>query len=220
MEMMSQDISKLSEALSKLQGSVGSVVKNKSVKVRTKSGDSYSYSYADLTGIWETIRKPLTETGLAIAQTFSENTHGPQIVTVLMHSSGQWLKSILPLNYAGLKVQELGSEITYMRRYALSSILGITTDEEDDDGQAANHVPLQKTSNVTTNTISLAEANELYQILNDCNPVYKTNFWRFLKNEKGIEKLEQLPSDLYKSLKSKTLKHLQESEVANESVFA
>src|ERR1700683_3164595 len=105
----SEQLNELASALSKMQGTVGVVFKNKTAKVQMKSGGTYSYTYADLAGIWDAIRKPLMDAGLSISQTFVDN----KLMTMLMHSSGQWLKSCLPLTCMGLKPQELGSEITY-----------------------------------------------------------------------------------------------------------
>jgi hypothetical protein len=142
-EIMSQDISKLAEALSKFQGAIESVAKNKTAKM-----GSYSYSYADLTCIWDAIRQPLMTNGLAISQSFHESPDKGYITTILMHTSGQWIKSTLSLA-DHQKIQELGSEITYLRRYEITSILGICADE-DDDGEKANEKPRKENSSKPT----------------------------------------------------------------------
>ncbi len=142
MEMHSPEMNELATALSKMQGSMPPVFKNKTAKILTKSGSSYSYAYADLTGIWDCIRQSLMDVGLSICQTFSDG----MIVTILMHSSGQWIKSCLPLHCSReIRPQELGSIITYMRRYALTSILGISADE-DDDCENTNHHTIKTSS--------------------------------------------------------------------------
>lgn len=137
METMSADISKIAIALSKFQGEICLIPKNKTAKVFSqRTNQSFSYSYADLADIWEAIRQPLKNNELALTQFFTVIDSKSFMVTVLCHSSGQWFKSFLELD-AHDKIQELGSEITYVRRYALSSILGIAT-EEDEDGKIAN----------------------------------------------------------------------------------
>jgi hypothetical protein len=136
MENMSQDVSKLAFALSRVQGTVGLIPKTKTASILMKSGGKYNYSYADLGDIWEAIRKPLYDNELAITQLFVEGEHKTCLQTTVLHSSGQWIKSSLEL-HSHEKIQELGSEMTYLRRYGLSSILGIATDE-DEDGQLAN----------------------------------------------------------------------------------
>jgi hypothetical protein len=139
MENMTTDISELAKGLCRFQGMIPAIPKKKTVKVPHKTGGSHQYSYADLADIWEAIRKPLQESGLAICQVIDENTQGAQLVTILMHSSGQFIKGSIGLS-GNLKIQELGSEITYLKRYALSAILGLVT-EEDEDGQIANQEP-------------------------------------------------------------------------------
>jgi hypothetical protein len=54
-----------------------------------------------------------------------------------MHISGEWLKATANLKLAKQDPQGQGSAYTYMRRYALSGILGLATDE-DDDGNTAS----------------------------------------------------------------------------------
>ncbi len=133
-ELMSQQINEIANALSKFQGSVPFIKKGKKAKITSKTGSSFSYQYADLPEILNSIQKSLTENGLAVCQPCMPG----QIVTLLLHSSGQWIKSIISLSTADLKTQERGGEITYYRRYALTSILGISADD-DDDAEAANH---------------------------------------------------------------------------------
>ena len=134
--MMSQNIGKIAIALSKVQGTVGLIPKSKTATVPMKSGGQFKYSYADLANIWEAIRKSLMENEIAVTQLFSMQENRGYMTTILMHSSGEWIKSVLEIG-SHEKIQELGSEITYLRRYGLSSILGIAADE-DEDGQAAN----------------------------------------------------------------------------------
>lgn len=213
----SEQINELAAALSKMQGTVGPVFKNKTAKVQMKSGGTYTYTYADLAGIWETIRKPLSDAGLSICQTFV----GRELITILMHSSGQWIKSILPLSCMGLKPQELGSEITYFKRYALSSILGIAADEDEDGAIAQDAAPSYPKTNgsagsapavdKSTPSISIAQAKELQALLDECDPSYQTNFWKFLKSEvQGIQKIDQLPAAMYLRIKSGIVKKREE----------
>ena len=134
---MSQDISALALALSKFQGQVGPIPKKKKVKVKSKStGTEYEYYYADLADIRDATQKPLADNELSICQIFSPSLAKNYLVTTLLHSSGQWMRSSLEIADHD-KLQELGSEMTYLRRYGLSAMLGIVT-EEDEDGQAAN----------------------------------------------------------------------------------
>lgn len=127
-KMMSEQIAELVKALVKFQAKIEPIGKNKEV-----SQGSFKYNYADLPTIMGTIKLPLVENGLAITQCFNDDN----LVTTLWHTSGQWIASSMKFMRENLPIQKEGSEITYRRRYALSAILGLST-EEDDDGTAAN----------------------------------------------------------------------------------
>jgi hypothetical protein len=104
------------------------------VPVILKDTQAYGYKYADLPEIFKIINPLLKKHGLGFAQPIHEGC----IKTILFHiESGERLESdtIIP-NGVQLKgmndFQVLGSAITYIRRYALSSILGLVTDKDTD----------------------------------------------------------------------------------------
>ncbi len=104
------------------------------VPVILKDTQAYGYKYADLPEIFKIINPLLKKHGLGFAQPIHEGS----IKTILFHiESGERLESdtIIP-NGVQLKgmndFQVLGSAITYIRRYALSSILGLVTDKDTD----------------------------------------------------------------------------------------
>jgi hypothetical protein len=126
MTEMIHDYGSLAAALAKAQAAFPPIVRDKEVAVR-----SYSYKYAPLDAILAAVRDPLATNGLAIAQLLE----GPDLVTLLLHESGSTLTARTPLPpWEG--VQQYGSMVTYIRRYALTAMLGIAT-EDDDDGEAA-----------------------------------------------------------------------------------
>ena len=137
------DIDKLAAALVAFQGEVPVIPKNRTAKIPTKTG-SYSYQYADLSDMWDAIREPLRKNGLAVLQPL---THAAAtnmaIKTIIVHESGQSLSETFEFTVAGRSPQEIGSLVTYMKRYALSAALGISTDD-DDDGNTATHAPKPK----------------------------------------------------------------------------
>lgn len=128
-------VSELAKALAKAQGTFPVIPKNKTTKVRTKSGAEYSYNYADLPSILDLTRKPLSENGLAVAQMTVVHEGAMLLVTRLLHSSGEYIEASYPLPI-GAAAQDMGSAITYARRYTLCPLLGIAP-EDDDDGKAA-----------------------------------------------------------------------------------
>lgn len=131
----SEQINELAAALAAAQGSFLPIKKSKNVEVSgtTKDGKPYryKYAYAPLDEILNATRPALSANGLAIIQTTKEDSGGTLLETSLIHSSGQWYKS-----YKGLgrwdKPQEFGGSLTYYRRYEISTILGVSSEEDDD----------------------------------------------------------------------------------------
>lgn len=93
--------------------------------------------YADLSTIWESIRPLLVKHGFAVSQLPRIQDNQIILTTLLLHTSGEWLSSdLLVTPIKPNDPQAAGSALTYARRYALSALLGICS-EEDDDAEAA-----------------------------------------------------------------------------------
>jgi len=111
-----------------------------------KETEGYGYNYADLPSIIEIINPLLKKNGLSFTQPL-EFADGVRVIrTVLIHlETGQTLESTVDVPVVSLgkmnDYQALGSGITYMRRYSLSSVLGIVA---DDDNDAAGEQTTQK----------------------------------------------------------------------------
>lgn len=127
--------SSLAEALLTFQSRMPRIAKDKTATVPTKSGGSYSYKYADLAGVQEVALPMLNDYGLTFVARPRRCEDGSyELVGVLTFApTGEISEGSLPLFTRGTP-QELGSAITYARRYLLTSMTGLVT-EEDDDGQ-------------------------------------------------------------------------------------
>ena len=92
--------------------------------------------YADLASCWESCRAALTKHGICVIQIPAAD--GPKVTvrTILGHKSGQKIEGELTMTSAGGTPQQIGSAITYARRYGLCAMVGIAP--EDDDGAAAS----------------------------------------------------------------------------------
>lgn len=108
------------------------------VPVILKDTSGFGYQYADLPAIFKVINPLMKKHGLGFTQTFDSKNGVPVIVTFLFHvESGEILSSELPIPQ-GVSLnkmndfQVLGSAITYLRRYAISAILGLVTDKDTD----------------------------------------------------------------------------------------
>lgn len=139
MNMQSDAIGQLADALAKAQGEMKAVTKGRTAKIVGPKG-SYSYTYADLSDVIETSRAVLAQHQLAVVQSYDTTADGIFLITTLVHNSGEWMRSMLPVANTGGKPQELGSAMTYMRRYAYTALIGVAA-EEDDDGAAAHDTP-------------------------------------------------------------------------------
>jgi ERF superfamily len=132
----SESIKDISAALAKAQGAMGPVIKDKTAKVQMKAGGAYSFDYADLASVLDVVRPALAANGIAIVQTPSVHEGQVVVETRLAHASGEWMESALSTKAEDLSPQKIGSAITYLRRYSLSCMVGVAS-EEDDDGNAA-----------------------------------------------------------------------------------
>lgn len=122
--MQSENTADLSAALAKAQAAMQAAKFD-------KTNPHFKNKYASLAAVIDAIRKPLADNGLCYTQATEIREGGFLLVTTLRHASGQWVASEYPLPTAA-KPQELGSALTYARRYSLSAIACIAADEDDD----------------------------------------------------------------------------------------
>lgn len=133
----SSTVGEVAAALAKAQAGLGKLVKSTKVDVPTKTGAGYSYTYATLADALAACRSALSEQGIAVVQEAMtpKEDRGVEVSTTLLHSSGEWLRmQALFMPVAG-GAQDIGSAITYARRYQLLAAVGLAP--EDDDGAAA-----------------------------------------------------------------------------------
>lgn len=116
--------------------------------------------YADINNVWVACRAALTKNGIAVIQEPSiTETRMVRLTTLLVHESGEWLEGELDLKPKEDSAQAIGSCITYARRYALSSMVGIVCEDSDDDGNAASIGPAAKKQDVIRIDPKLTEAH-------------------------------------------------------------
>ena len=136
------------KALSKVQ---------KDLKHAKKDDKGAFGKYADLASVYEVIRKPLVDNGFSYIHSLTTQENGDHFVdTLLMHETGGTFKTSLPLIITKRDMQGLGSAITYAKRYGISMIVGLAS-EEDDGGKGAG----TSKGNVNTST----EAKQISNIL-------------------------------------------------------
>jgi len=104
-----------------------------------KTADAQYGKYADLATVTKAIMPKLAEVGLAFIAKPTMSAEGFALVYRLMHVSGQSEDGVYPLPASGTP-QQIGSAITYARRYCLCAVTGVAPVEDDDDGQAADRL--------------------------------------------------------------------------------
>lgn len=132
----SESIAKISPALVAAQAQLRPIAKD-------AKNPAFRSRYASLDAIMEAVRPALAANGLALVQgTVHPETNGDgrlvgiTVQSKVVHVSGEWMASVVPVPVGKADAHGLGSALSYGRRYGVSALLALTTDE-DDDGNAA-----------------------------------------------------------------------------------
>ena len=123
---MEEKSQKFLKALSDLQASITSITKN-------ADNPYFKSKYTDLNAIFEEVKPKIAEHGFILIQTVKEG----HLFSELIHiETGEKIESRMPLMTVENNMQQIGSAITYARRYSILPMLNIEC--EDDDGNAAS----------------------------------------------------------------------------------
>jgi len=125
----SENINELAIALATAQGNLENATKGTENKF-------FKSSYADLAECLNTIRPVFSAAGLSFVQLPSTEGNLVSVETMLIHKSGQFISNILTAPVKTLDAQNIGSVVTYLRRYSISAFAGIS--QQDDDGNQAS----------------------------------------------------------------------------------
>jgi hypothetical protein len=129
----SRETNEINAALAKAQGEFPKIGYN-------KENPYFKSQYVDLDTIVTSIRPALSKSGLSFTQQTKINEEGSTILhTRLRHASGQWIESRARILPPKNDPQSYASTLTYMKRYSLMSLIGITAsnDASDDDAEVA-----------------------------------------------------------------------------------
>jgi hypothetical protein len=226
MNQQSENINELMTALAKAQGKIQPAMKD-------KANPFFKSSYADLASVWTACRDALSENGLAVVQSVCTNSErAMNLITTLGHSSGQWIKSEMPIISQKQDPQSLGSAITYFRRYSLAAMVGVAP--EEDDGEAAqapyrenkasyNNVPAKKVvqkaeappADTKINTVQLQELNRLFD---DCSEEFNVELMQTFA-DRGWATLNDIPESSLPGLRKHILDHIAKNKAAKIQVM-
>jgi hypothetical protein len=144
----SETIGTIAAALAKAQAQLVNPEKSLVGTIRSeKSGADRAFRYAPLSSGLDIVRKTLSQHEIATVQTTSiDETAGiVRPSTVLAHASGEWIASDWPVCAISETVtpHRMGAALTYARRYALFTLVGIAG-EDDLDAPICRHQRRQK----------------------------------------------------------------------------
>lgn len=180
---------KLFAALAVAQGEIQSAIADKENK-------HFNYKYADLDACWNACRKPLADNELTIIQ-MPSNVEGGGIMmrTVLGHSSGQSISAVYTMYPDKTTPQAIASCMTYLRRYMLCAMVGIS--QEDDDATLASPDPdeYQRISKMQVDEI-LVLADNLFKKSADAVVA------RMLSKVFQVTAVQDIPADLFDQAKT------------------
>lgn len=143
----SPTIGAIAGALAAVQAELRGVPRDKTATIDTRKGGRYTYQYADLASVWSTIRATLATNGIAVYQAPETEDRRVTLTTMLLHSSGEWLRSTIAYPLPDeMTPQAVGSLVTYLRRYGLAAAVGVVTDDDDGQGAAHDEQPQRQTA--------------------------------------------------------------------------
>jgi len=127
---MSETVGKIAGALAKAQSGMTMIECN-------SSNPFFNSKYASLSAVLEVALPKLNENGIALVQgnRWGNTDSGFYITSMLVHSSGEWIKSEIRMPVTKKDAHGIGAATTYGRRYLLSSMVGVA--QADDDGNGA-----------------------------------------------------------------------------------
>ena len=124
----SDSLASIAPALAKAQAKIDTASKD-------KVNPAFKSRYADLASVWDACRDALTVNGIAVVQSPGDADGGRvSMTTLLLHSSGEWIRGVVSAPVGKQDAQGVGSAITYLRRYALASMVSVAPDDDDGNG--------------------------------------------------------------------------------------
>ena len=107
--------------------------------VKDSTNPHFKSKYANINSTVDAIKPALNDNGIAFIQSLSPSDDGKlHLTTRLLHSSGEWIEDTAVCPLQKQDAQGVGSCVSYLRRYSLTAMLGLYS--EDDDGNSASEV--------------------------------------------------------------------------------
>ena len=123
----SESIGELAGALAKASADFKPVEKDAEASFETKKGALIKFRYATLGNVYKAVRPGLSKNGLSVVHQCNEGA----LVSLLIHSSGEWISSTIPIGHPD-EWKQYGGALTYAKRYATAGLLAVAADEDTD----------------------------------------------------------------------------------------
>lgn len=126
----------LNAALAKTKAEMPKILASRQVEITAKSGRKISFTYAELEEIAQSVTPILSAHGLSLASQMQYLPSGKFVLTTtLRHESGEFIESHFPLPEAFGDTKDLGTQISYGRRYNTMCLLEISAIEPSNEQQ-------------------------------------------------------------------------------------
>jgi len=161
MPRSSETVAALASALAKAQAELVNPEKSLTATIRTgRPGDGErSFRYAPLSSGLDIVRKTLGQHEIATLQTtaIDQTTGMVNLTTTLAHASGEWIASDWPVCPIAetANPQRMGAALTYARRYALFTLVGIAGEDDLDAPDICMPAPVTGVSTTGSSTAGL-----------------------------------------------------------------
>lgn len=203
----SEQLDQFALAMSKAQGKMKRAAKD-------SNNPFFKSKYADLSSVSDAIKEVFEENRIAIFQRTEDTPDRVTVCTKLVHESGQWImsKNSMPafitekadkydkssnvMITRPMNCQEVGSVITYLRRFQLSALAGVCPEDDDGNAVSGRSAPTQQSTPIQKISKPLAEA--LIKKL-DQAPKCKENIKAWLEKQ-GVMDWLDIPVSSYNSL--------------------
>jgi len=163
-----------------------------------------NFKYADLSEVYACVKGALLDEGFSIVHNVVLDKENSYIETYLQHVSGETYGNCsFPLGIIDKKMQDIGAQLTYLKRYSIASICSIAAEEDDD----ASNI-----KNTSIELVSFDEVNKLKYILSD-NPELEK---KLLERQK-ISSWEELPKEKFQPIFTWVLNIQKQKGISNEN---
>jgi hypothetical protein len=208
-------VSEINAALAQLQANLPRITKDLTAKVETRGGSSFKYSYADLAQISRELLPLLSKNGLSFTSRPTRRDGQFVLAYELRHISGEQIDGEWPLPDRGTP-QEIGSAVTYARRYCLCAVTGLAPDDEDHDAIVAEKAERRRRREPSTEK---AAAPKVKPMSADQQKRMQTLFARLGKDTREA-RLAYAKKVLERELRSATEMSHDEAELVLAAAFA